>query len=415
MSPDRDVRRQVAEAPSPKALEPGLRTRAYVFNTLLARQGRRRPAALLHELARRAQPLQRGHRRVGAGADRGGPGALRPARSAGTGSRRRCSASSGSPTTTAWPRSPRRRSSIAWPAGPRARARLLQLVLARPRATGRPLLRRSAGSTRRCGPASAAARSARTRVPSAAPLRAAQLHRPAPRRADARPRAGPRRARRARRAAGRLPPGHAADAGGDGVGVRRDDRVRAPARRGRRAPSRGSALLAESIEGSIATVFRQIAMNRFEDLVHTEPPRRRASCRSSASASCGPRARRSCSATPSRSPTGYRSWWSYVPHFINTPGLRLRLRLRAAARAVGLPPLPRGGRRRSSPSYLELLVRRRVDAARGARRGSSASTSPIPASGTPGSISWRSSSTPPRRLRGRRGGSDGRRLARRRR
>src|ERR671939_466676 len=38
------------------------------------------------------------------------------------------------------------------------------------------------------------------------------------------------------------------------------------------APSAESrlSLLAESIEGSIATVFRQVAMNRFEDLVHTE-------------------------------------------------------------------------------------------------------------------------------------------------
>ncbi len=34
MSPDRDVRRQVAGAVT-EGLEPGLRTRAYVFNTLL--------------------------------------------------------------------------------------------------------------------------------------------------------------------------------------------------------------------------------------------------------------------------------------------------------------------------------------------------------------------------------------------
>ena len=34
-------------------------------------------------------------------------------------------------------------------------------------------------------------------------------------------------------------------------------------------PAARLALLAESLEGQIATVFRQIAMNRFENLVHT--------------------------------------------------------------------------------------------------------------------------------------------------
>ncbi len=34
-------------------------------------------------------------------------------------------------------------------------------------------------------------------------------------------------------------------------------------------PAARLALLAESLEGQIATVFRQVAMNRFEDAVHT--------------------------------------------------------------------------------------------------------------------------------------------------
>src|SRR5437868_2051994 len=36
------------------------------------------------------------------------------------------------------------------------------------------------------------------------------------------------------------------------------------------APASRLALLAESLEDTIATVFRQVAMNRFEELVHTE-------------------------------------------------------------------------------------------------------------------------------------------------
>ena len=39
------------------------------------------------------------------------------------------------------------------------------------------------------------------------------------------------------------------------------------------SPQSRLALLAENLEGAIATVFRQVAMNRFEDLAHTAPPR----------------------------------------------------------------------------------------------------------------------------------------------
>jgi oligoendopeptidase F len=78
-------------------------------------------------------------------------------------------------------------------------------------------------------------------------------------------------------------------------------------------------LLAEQIEGSIATVFRQMAMNRFEHLVHT---RRRTEGELSVE-------RINQSWTESQAELfgdsvqmtdGYRMWWSYVPHFINTPG-----------------------------------------------------------------------------------------------
>jgi oligoendopeptidase F len=78
-------------------------------------------------------------------------------------------------------------------------------------------------------------------------------------------------------------------------------------------------LLAEQIEGSIATVFRQMAMNRFEHLVHS---RRRTEGELSVD-------RINDSWTESQTELfgdsvqmtdGYRMWWSYVPHFINTPG-----------------------------------------------------------------------------------------------
>lgn len=84
-------------------------------------------------------------------------------------------------------------------------------------------------------------------------------------------------------------------------------------------PEARLALLAESLEGQIATVFRQIAMNRFEDAVHTA--RRN---EGELSVECfgelwaGTQAAMLGDAVEITD--GYRSWWSYIPHFIGTPG-----------------------------------------------------------------------------------------------
>ena len=67
MSPDRDVRRATAEAVT-DALEPGPAHARLHLQHAAARQGRRRPPAPLRQLAGRAQPLQRGLRRVRPGA-----------------------------------------------------------------------------------------------------------------------------------------------------------------------------------------------------------------------------------------------------------------------------------------------------------------------------------------------------------
>jgi oligoendopeptidase F len=88
-----------------------------------------------------------------------------------------------------------------------------------------------------------------------------------------------------------------------------------------RAPSAESrlALLAESIEGSIATVFRQVAMNRFEDLVHTD---RRESGELSTErlGDLWAQSQNELLGDAVEVTDGYRSWWSYVPHFIGSPG-----------------------------------------------------------------------------------------------
>jgi oligoendopeptidase F len=78
-------------------------------------------------------------------------------------------------------------------------------------------------------------------------------------------------------------------------------------------------LLAERVEGAIATVFRQMAMNRFEHLVHT---RRQAEGELSVSrlGECWLESQEEMFGDSVVLSEGYRMWWSYVPHFINTPG-----------------------------------------------------------------------------------------------
>jgi oligoendopeptidase F len=84
-------------------------------------------------------------------------------------------------------------------------------------------------------------------------------------------------------------------------------------------PRERLSLLAESLEGAIATVFRQMAMNRFEHLVHT---RRRAEGELSVDRinEFWMETQTELLGDSVEVTDGYRMWWSYVPHFINTPG-----------------------------------------------------------------------------------------------
>ena len=140
-------------------------------------------------------------------------------------------------------------------------------------------------------------------------------------------------------------------------------------------------LLAERIDGAVATVFRQMAMNRFEHLVHTRRRERGRAVGGAGSTSPGPSPRRSCSATRCRSPTattagGPMSPTSSTPPATSMPtptGSCWRCRCTAAT-----------SRRASRSRRATWSCWPRGDHA--ARRSSarwSASTCPIQGSGTP--------------------------------
>lgn len=77
-------------------------------------------------------------------------------------------------------------------------------------------------------------------------------------------------------------------------------------------------LLAGRIEDSIATVFRQIAMNRFEDAVHTER-REQGELSIERIEELWLETQRQLFGD-SVDADGYGTWWSYIPHFLGTPG-----------------------------------------------------------------------------------------------
>jgi oligoendopeptidase F len=84
-------------------------------------------------------------------------------------------------------------------------------------------------------------------------------------------------------------------------------------------PAERLALLAESMEGQIATVFRQTAMNRFEDRVHTER-REVGELSVDRFGELWHETQAELLGDTVEITDGYRTWWSYIPHFIGTPG-----------------------------------------------------------------------------------------------
>jgi oligoendopeptidase F len=85
------------------------------------------------------------------------------------------------------------------------------------------------------------------------------------------------------------------------------------------SPAALLALLAENIEGAIATVFRQVAMNQFEDAVHTAR-RDEGELSVDRLGELWAASQEDMLGDSVEVTENYRSWWSYIPHFINSPG-----------------------------------------------------------------------------------------------
>jgi oligoendopeptidase F len=85
------------------------------------------------------------------------------------------------------------------------------------------------------------------------------------------------------------------------------------------SPSSRLALLAENIEGALATIFRQVAMNRFEDLVHSAR-REQGELSVERFGELWAESQEELFGDAVEVTEGYRSWWSYIPHFIGSPG-----------------------------------------------------------------------------------------------
>lgn len=118
-------------------------------------------------------------------------------------------------------------------------------------------------------------------------------------------------------------------------------------------PAARLALIAESLEGQIATVFRQVAMNRFENAVHTHR-RNIGELSIEDFGDAWEATQRAMLGDAVEITPGYRSWWSYIPHFIGTPGYVYAY---AYGQLLALAVYAAYEQRGSSfvPSYLEML------------------------------------------------------------
>ncbi len=84
-------------------------------------------------------------------------------------------------------------------------------------------------------------------------------------------------------------------------------------------PEEKRAYICQKIESIFATVFRQTAMNRFEDAMHTGR-RKQGELSSETLSAYWLSTQKAMFGDSVELSENYGSWWSYIPHFLSTPG-----------------------------------------------------------------------------------------------
>src|SRR5699024_9218636 len=84
-------------------------------------------------------------------------------------------------------------------------------------------------------------------------------------------------------------------------------------------PEEKLALLIGKIDDTIATVFRQVSMNRFEQAIHTRR-RNEGELTTDEFSSIWRATQNNIYGDAVTLTEGYDLWWSYIPHFLHTPG-----------------------------------------------------------------------------------------------
>lgn len=79
------------------------------------------------------------------------------------------------------------------------------------------------------------------------------------------------------------------------------------------------AMLAKKVEDSFATIYRQVSMNRFEDAMHTAR-RQEGELSSDRLSELWAKTQQAMFGDSVTLREDYRLWWSYIPHFLHTPG-----------------------------------------------------------------------------------------------
>jgi oligoendopeptidase F len=79
------------------------------------------------------------------------------------------------------------------------------------------------------------------------------------------------------------------------------------------------AFICQKLESIFATVFRQISMNRFEDMIHNQR-RERGEVSADDLSSLWMESQEVMFGDTVTLSENYRIWWSYIPHFLHTPG-----------------------------------------------------------------------------------------------